>query len=792
MTRRKCCDEPCQYRTYPYGFTPAGDHGTVCNNWFTPSPAPDWPGNIAGQTIIIGGQNFTISQQGGSGAPQPYSLYLSTAPTVPWSLNFTTNGNCTQCGATFTPDPAPSGWVANAFAGHQVTIGSTNYPIVANTTTTFTLGDSLPTVGFSIAFTYYQSTGFTVSGGVITFNVVPTGWFANRLVGHTIEILDGNGYVHVTGNITANTSTSMTLDSPLPTVDGGDFSVSGGVFTPSTPPVGWFGGSTYTNGKQAAFRNKTLELKDPSGVVQYTTTINYFSTTSLYLYAPLPPDGTYTGWTWRIIAPFAQWRWRFNPSIYTSGSSTPCQASQPNVLTWWTPSYNQYPPNWLGGEFVGCTVTYDGVQGVVTANTTNTLTVSQTSPAFRTRSWSLVGSGGLRASGYVRVCGAQITDSVSNAWTSSMAGLSLIVRGSPYTIASVQSSYQCTMTSAVDMDFSWYLANYPTGQYWDVISSGFATTGPSQACGYYSTTDTATSSADGAKVLWHTPLSIKQYKLSTSPVVSDFQQTPGLLRFFFGPGGDCYFETPYGVSSGTSRLVCGNQSCQWSHLVNPDVAWLCTSPSVCIWKADDGYHVLATPAQYSHSGGMYRWCTNLYVPLGLELTVPVQDWEASPHRIGIGGDNGAALCALIMNETRGTAIYPPPTYCATCGGCHVPNWPGPSLPELQVTIAGGNLAGTYILQYRYGFCCWLVTFPQYKQCGSATVYGLGATITPNADGAIGLSVAGTRGCEGTECFAVMCYFSTWTASGTFSAPLTNMSLPGPFSCGIASITASLL
>lgn len=785
-----CTVVPCQQGNYPYGLTPSGDHSTICTRWFTPGVVPDWDtlqlGNNA--SITINGTSYTISQIGGSEAPQPYSLLLTTAPTVPWSLNFTTSGTCSQSGSTFTPSPAPTGWVAGAFAGHYVQLNSSVYAIVSNTTTSFTLGDSLPKKSFSIAFTDYQASGFTVSDdGVITFNVAPVGWFTNQLVGHAITIRDGNSTDQATGNITANTPTSMTLDSPLPTTAGGDFSVSGGVFTPATTPTGWYGGSTYTNGRQAAFRNKYLELRDASGTLQYRTTINYFSTTSLYLYSPLPPEGTYTGWTWKIVDPFSDWRWVISDTLLTYGSATP-SAETPNAITFWTPSYNHYSTGWLGGEFTGCSITGFGEGVTILSNTTDTLYLSTNVP--NTAPWILTGgssSGLLGASGTATTCGAVVTSLGYADWTASMAGLSILIEGNPYTIASVQGTSTCTMTAAVVRDYPWYLTNYGGGQYWDIISPGFSTDKYSWQSSY----PRVTSSTDGAEILWHSSLSIWQYSLYLQPTGGTNSGTPGVsgtgtVRFYFGPGGTCYFETPISGTSGTSRLVCGSTTISIPQQVNPSNSTLWQAPNVCVWKLGDNYHICGHPAIFSTGNNTYN------LPLGLGCVVPASTWESATHQLGIGADSGATIGYLSWIETRGTSESPP-TNCTMCYGSILESWTG-SLPRAQVTIIGGPWAGTYICQYMYGLQgyngTWYAGSDPHSCPDAPSTYYTGvdcSSVASHRDGTFDIRVlAGTSGLWGERMLTL-----TGIATNV-GFPYTNISMPGPFACGVTAVSVSFL
>lgn len=779
-----CTSLPCQYGQYPYGLTPSGDHSTICDSWFTPSFVPDWDTSQL-TNITINGTAYTVGQIGGSGAPQPYSLWLTTAPTVPWSLNFTTSGTCSQSGSTFTPSPAPTGWIAGAFAGHYVQLNSSVYSIVSNTATSFTLGDSLPLKNFSIAFTYYQTSGFTVSGGVITFNVAPTGWFANQLVGHAITIRDGNSDDQLTGNITANTPTSMTLDSPLPTTAGGDFSVSGGVFTPATTPTGWYGGSTYTNGKQAAFRNKYLELRDAGGTLQYRTTINYFSTTSLYLYSPLPPDGTYNGWTWQIVDPFSDWRWVISGSFSTSGSATP-SADNPNAITWWTPSYNHYSSGWLGGEFAGCTIDGFGQGVTILSNTTDTLYLSTN--VSNTAPWSLTGSsssGLLGASGIATTCGAVVTSTSYPAagWTASMAGLSILVEGNPYTIASVQNTTRCTMTAAVSRDYPWSITAYGGGQYWDIVSPGFSQNMYSPSQSYPS----VTSSTDGAEILWHSPLSIWQYSLSLSGVQGQYTSAvsgSGTVRFYFGPGGTYYFETPISGTSGTSRLVCGSTTIAIPQQVNPSDSTLLQPPNVCVWKLGDNYHICGNPAIFQTGYNAYNY------PLGLGCVVPASTWESAPHRFGIGADNGATVGYLNWIETRGTSDIPP-TNCTMCYGSIMEAWSG-SLPRAQVTIVGGPWAGTYICQYMYGlqgYGTWYAGSDQHNCPDAPMTYYSGvdcSSVASHRDGTFDIRVlVGTYGLWNGM-------LALTGVARNVGFPYTNISMPGPFACGVTAVSVSFI
>ncbi len=799
MSHRKCncncVEQPCYQQAFPYGFSSHGDHSTICGpystgSWFTPEEPGDWPKEYTGFTsILIDGVAHAIS--GTSGGPRADSLYITPAITYPWQLDFDTEGaTARQCDNRFTITPPPANWDGISLAGCQVKLDGISYPtytIVANDDSSFTLdGDYCPTVSFQVVFTYYQAhSGYTVADdGTITLSTPPEGWHTDQLVGHVIELRDGNSTVQLAPRIISNTATAMMVDAPMPTTHGTGFSIAGNVMTPAVAPTGWQTGGS----KEYGFRNRTLELVDPDGIVQYTSSVDRFaSTTSMYIYTPRPPDGDYPDWTWRIVAPFGQWGFLLRGDtsgtyFETSGSALPCTVDGNPALKWWTPSYNQFPSGWLGGEFVGCTVNYDGAAGTVIANDADSITVSYASKSFGPRQWQLnVTPSG---TGYVDCSG--VFSTIGASFPSGASGWPITIRGTANAIDTVQTGgYKFTTRDPINTDHPWRLPSYDSGQYWDVLGDGLATstndTGIS--CGQWALVGIAKNSADGAKVLWHTPPPVWQYLLSL-PILNN-DATAGTARIYFGPGGNSYLEVPFGPSGseGTASLVVPGKTQQKSYAVYMSSS-SAVAAQVCVTRTPDGdYLVYATVPDYNRPQGVLP-------PGPFYAKVAKGDWQSNLHRLGIGTSHAARLCNLSVYETRGR-LPEQDTKCSYCiMSCYIPGWEGGAeWPQLTLNIVGGPLAGNYVL-VSYGSCCWGVSLAPSYPCGAL---GLGASITVNPDDTFTLTAVPTRACSGIECFGSACYYAKdGGASGTFSGLFSNETLnlaSGGF-CGATSVTAT--
>ncbi len=468
----------------------------------------------------------------------------------------------------------------------------------------------------------------------------------------------------------------------------------------------------------------------------------------------------------------------------TAGNARPCTVGGNPVLRWWTPSYNQFAPGWLGGEFVGCAINYDnGAAGTVIAHDTDSITVSYASKSFGPRQWQLTvipaGTGYVDCSAMFNVIGTSFPAGAS--------GWPITIRGTSNAIDTVQTGgYKFTTRDPVSTDHAWKLPTYDSGQYWEVVALGFTTsvndTGIS--CGQWALVGIAKSSADGAKVLWHTPPPVWQYLL-TLPILNN-SATAGTARIYFGPGGSSYLEVPFGPggSNGTATLVVPGKTQQKSYAVYLS-STAATAAQVCITKTPDGsYLIYATVPDYNRPQGILP-------PGPFYAKVAKGDWEADQHLIGVGASSAARLCNLSVYETRGK-LPEQDTKCSYClMSCYIPGWEGgANWPQLTLNITGGSLAGNYVL-VSYGSCCWGVSLAPSYPCGAI---GIGASIAVNADDTFTLTAVPTRGCSGIECVSGGCYYAKDAgASGTFSGLFSNRTLTlasGGF-CGATSVTATL-
>lgn len=607
------------------------------------------------------------------------------------------------------------------------------------------------------------------SGLVFTPNTTPTDWVANILTGKHVTI-GGTSYM-----IASNTTSTFTLtntptgSAPHSTASisftyyqypSGSFTMASGVCTPATPPVGW--GTNQLVGY-------SLQINDNNNNAYRKCPIIANTATSVTLSNP-PADGVYTNYKWWIQNATTT----DSPAIAVT--TIPVQPDKLQV-------FQSALPNWITNCFVGCNVVYgNSTAGVVTANDATTLTVTNanTSAVFGDLTYSIPLT--MSGNGW-SWCDKTIETGITQ-WTG-MAGAKIVINSADYAIVSNASS-ALTVDKAITYDSSWRLNTYDSGQYFDVVNSGLATTkdagcdyGYCYCAGYSGTGDTVVSNANGAKILWNAGLLFNQYYLTCKPLAAP---SNGKMKLYFGPDGDSYFETPVTGASGTSTLnVCGHVVA-FSQNVNPDSMQVTnqTPPKICIWSDANGYHVIATPSGYLIANSYNRY----YYPLSLEYTIDKATWEAKPHKVGVGIDAGGQLCSLLMWETKTTAEYPNPADCLYCTGVYLPNWTG-TLPSIRLIITGGTLAGTYILTYRYGGNCWAIYPPPYNA-------GFSVTITTNRDDTIDLglivSVGGGYSICGPQNAA------TGTASGTahFAAGVWSGNLTGPFYTGITAVSVEFI
>lgn len=207
MPRRCCCNCKSETLIFP-GFTCSGT-GTLCNAVFTPDSSPGWcPSGLS--YITLDATSYEVSGNTADAAT------LAAPPTKTYTLNVTKTGTGTLAGNVLTPDPAPTGWSTNRFAGLSVTVGGSPYTVSSNTTTTLTLNTSPPT-GFVIDFTASGDNGTLDGSGWFTPTIAPTGWTAGALIG----LYWSWPGMNIWFPIIDNTTTAVKLDSP--TLDPGDY-----------------------------------------------------------------------------------------------------------------------------------------------------------------------------------------------------------------------------------------------------------------------------------------------------------------------------------------------------------------------------------------------------------------------------------------------------------------------------------------------------------------------------------------------------------------------------------------
>lgn len=258
-----CCPSGCKSVVLGFcGFELTGDHSTsqstsinANSTKWRPDPWPDsWPqhesshnsqagcpsstslgrwttitldlGDIAtgagGKRIFTFFGDYTYTTFDGD----PLQTTLVPNLTVPWRWNYTTSGKLTRHGLTFIPNPAPTGWVADAFVGNTISFGSNGGTIVANDTTTLTMS-SVPNITWTIDFTNYLTYhSFKIENGVFYPRTgsgpapnyapvyAPIGWHTDQLKTAWIKIRDEHANTDSWYQITANSTTGATLDSP--------------------------------------------------------------------------------------------------------------------------------------------------------------------------------------------------------------------------------------------------------------------------------------------------------------------------------------------------------------------------------------------------------------------------------------------------------------------------------------------------------------------------------------------------------------------------------------------------
>jgi hypothetical protein len=513
-----------------------------------------------------------------------------------------------------------------------------------------------PTKAFTLGITV-SGTG-SLCNDVVTPDSAPTDWYENKLTSLYLY-LNGTAYA-----IASNSATSLTLAYPpcdfpwsIDFSHDGSGTLVGGVFTPDVAPDGWTGN----------LAGMTLQLRQaPDSFHNYTVSSN--TTTSATIGSP-PADGTYL---WSI------------PVIVSSSLSLLCgKTATPYGTTL----------SWQTGWFTGASVTINGSTYAIAANDATTFTVVSGSPIHVPYSWELRWYNQITTSGQARIADATLTPvPAPDGWVFDMSGIHCVVETVEYAIVSNVQNTSITLNDSPAMDYAWEIDCD-----WEVIGGDWVGHGTS-----------ATTSSTGAKILWKTLLSVYQYSIQTTGAAgvapTEISGTSSLtltlgtghgfttaklvdltwhgydasVCYCFGMTVTATDDTTITVDNTTgdgTRFPLGYISIPATVMVNddreatiyfgPDGAYSFsgrTVTGVCVFFQDDQYIVEG----YSEE----TYATARYFQQKVDKTT----WEASPHRIGVGGDGPLSFSEISVYETKDIAEeYPPPTNCAdctkSCAGC---------------------------------------------------------------------------------------------------------------------------
>jgi len=476
------------------------------------------------------------------------------------------------------------------------------------------------------------------SGYTVIPDPAPIGWIDPTSSGklgflETSVKFDGNEYA-----VVSHTATSFTLKRAREasvhnvslfsrfavdfeiafTAVGGLLTITDNVVSFSSAPEGWAAGRLV--GFQFVFI-------DASGnAITNTITANTDSTVTLNASPVLNEVGA----SWKVL------RGPAYPTLTTSGKLLSYIVGGTYVLK--TDSgtiYDYY--DWEPGLFDGLSITYDGITTTVVSNDANSVTVTNPSPAFDLKDWSLnvetSGKGAIVAIGASATPNGLEVQGKTRNWPF-FDGMSLLVRNVPHTmdmaagpIFTNNNVTYVQFTTDVDNTVgSWYTDRVMV----EVASGGYAR---NATTGHYYFTD------DGSKVFDIRPAPY-QYIITTlyGFIFSEH------VRLLFGPGGVCQaYRDGY-----TFHLECMGYH-RTMDLTNIGKEWYGT------WSTGaGGYVVIRKPASsnYYSVQAAYASDSSGSAVQCLEVRVPSGDWESAPHKIGLTGDAGIIFGGTAIGSWR--------------------------------------------------------------------------------------------------------------------------------------------
>lgn len=607
-----CCTAAgCEHHTYAFpGFECSGDHGTLCDNKFTPTlVGPGWAGCPTGgdtywlgHRILLGETWCDVTHQawGETGC----SVRVTNPPLRTFHLGITVSGTGTVCNDVLTPSPAPTDWYADKLIGMNVSLDGVAFTISSNTTTTLTCAGGGPVnYPWAISFTSSGTSG-VFAGGVLTPASAPSGW-AGDLTGIRVYMYVGGSWSYYTAS--SNTSTDITVSSPPAdgTYNWYLRSASGAIIASS-------GNYAYLCDKTATPQYSTLNWSAGmwAGVTVTinggTFTIASNTTAAFTVSGANPIHGPYT---WILQDPYFG-------NLPTDGNALVCGTTLTPTPAW----FFRYDP-------AGIHCTIDAVEFVVVSkNAYNTGLVLDGSPnqdfAWQmdcdwqvvSGDWTTVGTGYLNT----------ILASTSSANAKIMWGTAL-------------DGFQYNITG----NSTWLGHAVGVAGTLDSLDTQVVTLGSGHG---FTTSDTVDVYLVGGAAKFRTGLTITAYDATTITVdllsgTGDFLSYAGSVivarpaqevTVFFGPNGDYSF---------TAKSIA----------------------SVCVYLQDDYYTV---------EGHSATGLTDCYGPANptrfFQQKIAKATWEAAPHKIGLGGTGPLLFGAVYVYETRGVAEETPPTNCNTC------------------------------------------------------------------------------------------------------------------------------
>jgi len=673
-------------KSFQLGLTTNGS-GYFCGTDFYPDPAPTgWlvtggSGHLSGPNVNtklsisrLGVESMcSITGNTTSGAKTQYLGYPYGEvdySKFDWSINITTYGNGGSIsGDIFTPATTPIGWSGD-FTGHSLSYYTESssggpIPILSNSDKDMVIDiSSSPIYSYFSIYFYPWAFGDVVSG-VFTCdpNWPPVGWHNDKLIGASVT-LNGNTYT-----ITDNTTTSCVL-SPAP-VDMYSVEID---FTIVNEGFGARHGTTLIPDDTTGFISGMFDGCSitvdgiPMGIVSNST-------------SDITLDSA--------IIPLAGWS---IDNLTISGKGTICNKTITTVdIPYWG-------LGWTGNEFNGATIVIDRTiredhTYTITSNDSSSIIVeSDTDHLYAPYSWSLLANANYQSpvnimtSGGIDINGNTITTTSNDdtGWYFNMNDIYCTIDGTEYTIINGNfngyNSYNhsLTLNNPIPNTFNWSIDCN-----WNILDGEFKTRN------IVGTPSAAQIQTGPAKTLWEPPIGIYQYNLTVDGDASFVISNVGGLQW------DRYRTLTIGSGHGFStgdRAIVGTMNLKVTNTTDdtitvdmisnlgsiigigtevygthkvkiyfgPDGSYEYTSErisKICVFYQDGFYTILAHGGLVEETG----W---------FQQKVDKATWEASPHKIGIGGDSLGRFGTIHINQTKldaSSLTNPvPPTGCINC------------------------------------------------------------------------------------------------------------------------------